>query len=274
MAPCKACSPVGELIGPIDRETLRSQVQHSTPVRNFAVDHFLNEEFAHRIADAYPSYDEALAKGRLFSGVNESGKVQVTDAAQFPEPLAQLNALLASREFCELVGYLLDIPDLLADDQLVGGGMHQTTARGHLDVHVDFNYLAERRWYRRANLLLFFNRGWKPEWGGAFELWDADVRVRHHAHLPLFNRCVLFETNDVSYHGVTAVTCPPGQSRKSFAAFYYTQTPPPGWSGGTHSTVFRRRPDELSKGKLSLQADWAARWLAKTLHREQSRRFA
>jgi Rps23 Pro-64 3,4-dihydroxylase Tpa1-like proline 4-hydroxylase len=271
MARCKLLSPIGELINPLDCDALREQVQQSTPVRNFVVDNFLNEGFAHRIADAYPSYEEALAKGRLFSGVNESGKVQVTDTAHFPEPLAQLNALLSSKGFCDLVGSILDIPDLLADDQLVGGGMHQTTARGYLDVHVDFNYLAERRWYRRANLLLFFNRGWKREWGGEFELWDADVRVRHHAWLPIFNRCVLFETNDVSYHGVTAVTCPRGQSRKSFASFYYTETPPPNWKGGTHSTLFRSRPDEQSKGKFATQADWAARWFSRTFGRAGSR---
>ena len=38
----------------------------------------------------------------------------------------------------------MGIPNLLADDQLVGGGIHETGPRGHLDVHVDFNYIAER----------------------------------------------------------------------------------------------------------------------------------
>jgi 2OG-Fe(II) oxygenase superfamily len=271
MAQCKVVESVGGLVNPIDRESLRCQVRESTPVRNFLIDSFLNEDFANRVADAYPTYDEAVEKGRSFSGANESGKVQVTDASLFPEPLAQLNAVLSSKEMCELISYVLDIPDLLADDQLVGGGMHQTAKCGYLDVHVDFNYLAERRWHRRANLLLFFNRDWQPEWGGEFELWDREVRVRHHAHLPLFNRCVLFETNDVSYHGVTQVKCPPGHSRKSFAAFYYTQAAPPDWNGGMHSTVFRARPNEPAKGKVASQADRATRWLGRALRRETSR---
>ena len=136
--------------------------------------------------------------------------MQVTDSSRFPGPIRQLNHVLASPEFCELISHALGIPSLLADEKLVGGGMHQTAARGHLDVHVDFNYLEDRGWHRRANLLVFLNRGWQPEWGGEFELWDADVKVRHHAHLPIFNRCVLFETNEVSFHGVTAVKCPAG----------------------------------------------------------------
>ena len=239
---------LGEFLNPIDREALREQVRRSTPVPNFLIDNFLRPEFAERVLAAYPPYEEAIAVGRSFSAVNEKGKVQVTDAARFPEPIQQLNHVLASPEFCEVISYALGIPNLLADEKLVGGGMHQTAARGHLDVHVDFNYLEDRGWHRRANLLVFLNRGWQPEWGGEFELWDADVKVRHHAHLPIFNRCVLFETNEVSFHGVTAVTCPPGETRKSFAAYYYTTEAPAHWNGKAHSTIFRPAPTNSSRG--------------------------
>lgn len=121
-------TPIWDLVNPVDPDLLRDQIRRSTPVRNFLLDNFLTESFANRVADAFPSYAKALAKGRSFSGMNECGKVQVTDSAHFPEAIAQLNALLASKEFCELIGYVLELPDLLADDQLVGGGMHQTSA--------------------------------------------------------------------------------------------------------------------------------------------------
>jgi Rps23 Pro-64 3,4-dihydroxylase Tpa1-like proline 4-hydroxylase len=209
-----------ELLNPIDPDALRTQVRDSKPVPNFVIDRFLKDDFAQRVAEAFPPYEQALAVGRSFRAVNEKGKVQVTDSSRFPEPIRQLNELLASRELLEFLSHALDIPQLLADPQLVGGGMHQTAARGHLDVHVDFNFLEEQQWHRRANLLIFFNREWPPDWGGEFELWDEEVKVRHHAHLPIFNRCVVFETNEISFHGVSAVKCPPGQSRKSFAAYY------------------------------------------------------
>lgn len=256
-----------EILNAIDREALRDQVRRSTPVPNFLIDNFLKEEFAHQVADAFPPYEEAAAMGKSFRAVNEKGKVQVTDTARFPEPIQQLNSALASPEFCELISYALEVPNLLADAQLVGGGMHQTAARGHLDVHVDFNYLEDRQWHRRANLLVFFNRDWQTDWGGEFELWDAAVRNRHHAHLPIFNRCVLFETNEVSFHGVTAVTCPPGQTRKSFAAYYYTLEAPAHWNGESHTTIFRARPDERLKGTVAMPAEKAKRWLNRTLRR-------
>ena len=61
---------------------------------------------------------------------------------------------------------------------------------------------------------------------------------------PLINRCVVFETSDISFHGVEPVTCPPDVARKSFAGYYYTEDPPPNWDGKMHSTVFKPRPDE------------------------------
>lgn len=258
---------LGDFLNPIDRDALRNQVRCSTPVPNFLIDNFLRQDFAERVVDAFPPYEQAIAVGRSFRAVNEKGKVQVTDSSCFPEPIRQLNHVLASPEFCELISHALGIPTLLADAQLVGGGMHQTSARGHLDVHVDFNYLEDRGWHRRANLLVFLNRGWKPEWGGEFELWDAAVKVRHHAHLPIFNRCVLFETNEVSFHGVTAVKCPPRQTRKSFAAYYYTTEAPAHWDGQSHSTVFRARPDEFLKGTVAMPAEKAKRWLSQALRR-------
>ncbi len=258
---------LGDFLNPIDRDQLRDQVRRSTPVPNFLIDNFLRPEFAAKVADAFPPYEEAIAVGRSFRAVNEKGKVQVTDSTRFPEPIRQLNHVLASPEFCDLISHALGISSLLADEKLVGGGMHQTAARGHLDVHVDFNYLEDRGWHRRANLLVFLNRGWTPEWGGEFELWDADVKVRHHAHLPIFNRCVLFETNEVSFHGVTAVKCPPGQTRKSFAAYYYTTEAPAQWDGQTHSTIFRARPDEFLKRTVAMPAEKAKRWLSQTLRR-------
>jgi len=260
-----------DLLNPIDQDALRAHVRKSKPVPNFVIDNFLKLDFAQRVAEAFPPYQQALAVGRSFQAVNEKGKVQVTDSAQFPEPIRQLNELLAAPELLGLLSYALDIPELLADSQLVGGGMHQTAARGHLDVHVDFNFLEERQWHRRANLLIFFNREWSAEWGGEFELWDAEVKVRHHAHLPIFNRCVVFETNEISFHGVSAVKCPPGQARKSFAAYYYTAAAPAHWGGQSHSTIFRARPDEFLKGTVAMPAEKAKRWFHGALRRMKQR---
>jgi hypothetical protein len=252
-------------INAIDRESLRSQVRSSKPVKNFCIDNFLEPSFAESVYASYPSYQEVLNVGQKFNAVNERGKVQVTDSSTFAEPVAELNRTLASPEFLELMSDVFDIPKLLPDDALVGGGIHQTGPRGLLDVHVDFNYIADRQLHRRLNILIYFNKDWKPEYGGNIELWDADVKVCHHTFSPIFNRCVVFETNEISYHGVTAVKCPEGMSRKSFAAYYYTKEAPAHWTGQYHSTIFKARPDEFMKGNVMMPLERAKRQLSSAL---------
>ena len=245
------------IINPIDRDALRNQVAQSTPVPNFKIDNFLDEEFANRVLAAFPSFDDALKLGKSFSAVNERNKVQVTDSKLFAEPIAELNRALAAPDFLELLGYVFDIPNLLADENLVGGGIHQTGPRGHLDVHVDFNYIEERQLHRRLNILIYFNKDWQESWGGNIELWEQDVKTGVHSPSPIFNRCVVFMTNDISFHGVSAVKCPPDRTRKSFAAYYYTKEAPAHWNGQSHSTIFKARPTEVIKGNVLMPLEQA-----------------
>jgi hypothetical protein len=245
------------IINPMDRDALRAQVRQSRPFPNFVIDGFLDLDFARQVAAAFCTYDEALKVGRSFEGVNESKKVQVTNSALFAEPIAELNSALAAPEFLETLSFLFDIPSLSADDRLIGGGLHQTGSRGHLEVHADFNYLEKRQLHRRLNILIYFNESWKDEWGGNIELWDKEVRVCHHSFSPILNRCVVFVTSGISYHGVTAVNCPPDRVRKSFAAYYYTAQAPDLWTGEDHSTIFEARPNEIVKGYLLMPLESA-----------------
>ncbi len=248
-------------IRPIDVELLRKSVDAAKPFPFFSIDNFLTAEFAEQVLASFPAFETAKKEGKSFHAVNEKGKVQLTDSATFAPAIKELNDVLGSAEWLEMLSYVMNIPKLLPDEQLIGGGMHQTGPRGHLDVHVDFNYIEERALHRRLNILVYFNKNWKPEWGGNVELWDKDVKVCHHSLMPIFNRCVVFATNEISFHGVTAVKCPEGNSRKSFAAYYYTREAPENWDGKSHSTLFKARPNEVTKKWLSMPLEQAGRTL-------------
>lgn len=253
------------MINPIDRDALRRQVRSAGPFPYCLIDNFLAADFAERVHDAFPSFDEARTMGRTFRTVNERNKVQITDPARFSAPVLELNGLLASPALLDTLSYAFDLPNLLADDRLTGGGIHQTGPRGRLDVHVDFNLLEDRNWFRRLNIILYFNKGWPLEWGGNLELWDREVKACRHSFAPLFNRCVVIETSGISYHGVSAVKCPEDRARRSFAAYYYTRESPPDWDGQTHSTIFRSRPSEPIKGHVLMPLEQAGRGLRKAV---------
>ena len=242
-------------IRPIDRELLRSQVRESQPVKNFMIENFLDEDFAEEVHACFPSFEETKQLGGVsFTNVNEQNKYHLTDSSLFQQPLLNLDEMIRSQYFCDLMSYAFDIPDLMGDAELNGGGIHQTGPGGRLDVHVDFNYIEERHLYRRMNILLYFNKDWRDDWGGNIELWDSEVKNCVHSFPPSFNRCVVFETNEISFHGVTPVKCPASVVRQSFAGYYYTNEPPEWWKGESHSTLFKARPNEKLKGAILMPA--------------------
>lgn len=239
-----------ELINQIDQDALSQKVKNALPFPHFCIDGFLQDEFANEIYQAFPSYQDAQALGRTFSAVNEKKKIQITDADKFPEPILRLHQLLASPEVVAILEKITGIQNLLPDPDLIGGGIHETNSGGHLDVHVDFNYIPEKQWHRRVNMLIYFNKDWKEEYGGYLDIWDKEVKHCYGSFAPIFNRACGFVTSEISFHGVTPVKCPADQMRKSFAVYYYTREAPEGWDGAVHSTVFKPRPDEWLKGNL------------------------
>ena len=249
------------MLRPIDREKLKAEFASARPYPHLKIDNLIDPDKVAEIAAAYPSFETALGQGRTFSTVNERKKIQITDASTFPLPIAELNALLGSAPFLSELSYITGIPELLADEQLVGGGMHMTGPGGRLDVHVDFNYVEDRKLHRRLNLLLYLNPTWDESWGGQLQLWDQDVKHCEATFVPVFNRCVIFETSEISYHGVVPISSQAPFPRKSFATYYYTKSAPTQWNGVSHSTIFKARPDEKLKGALLMPAENAKRKL-------------
>lgn len=251
------------MISALDLDHLTARFRTAVPFPSICIDDFLEESFANEVAEAYPSFEEAKRLGHGFNAVNERGKYQIPDSSLFPKPIQQLHEALSSQDFLSAMGKMSGIEGLVADPHLIGGGIHQTGPRGHLDVHVDFNYITKLRLHRRLNILVFFNREWQPDWGGNLELWDSDVKTCHHSFEPIFNRCCIFQTSEISFHGVTAVKCPPDLARKSFAAYYYTNETDDSFVERAHSTIFKARPDERLKKNILMPMERLKSLLAK-----------
>lgn len=150
----------------------------------------------------------------------------------------------------EVLGFLeklTGISGLIADWQLAGGGVHALREGGFLGVHADFNYQSYLRLDRRINLLLYLNDDWKEEYGGNLELWNNEMSACVERVVPLFNRCVIFNTTDTSYHGnPVPVAAPGGRTRLSLAFYYYSNGRPAGEVSDEHMTIFKYRPGEAS----------------------------
>ena len=122
---------------------------------------------------------------------------------------------------------------LFPDPELFGAGLHCIPSGGFLKMHVDFNQ-HPKGWHRRVNVLIYLNEVWRDEWGGHLQLGLESPKLI----APIGGRCVIFETNDESWHGHPApLMCPPNIQRRSLALYYYTQDPP---SEPAHTTIYKK----------------------------------
>ena len=91
-------------------------------------------------------------------------------------------------------------------------------------MHVDGNYHDATGLNRRMNALLYLNPNWRPDWGGEFGIYDGTGEKCIKKVEPLFNRLVLFDTHDKSWHGLPdPVNFPDNDPRRSIILYYYTK---------------------------------------------------
>lgn len=145
-----------------------------------------------------------------------------------PEPAREIVRFLNSGVFLQSLSRITGIPKLIPDPYYTGGGFNLIETGGYLDVHADGNWHDAMGLHRRLNLLVYLNRNWQEQWGGALNFYDADAEEVIASVTPLGNRLVVFETHDYSFHGHPEPTSSPeGEGRTSIILYYYTSTPRP-----------------------------------------------
>lgn len=213
------------------------EFRKARPYPYIVIDDFLKPEVALSMYEQFPKVDELR---KHYKNLNEK-KSEGSSFDQYHPAFNQVRHELATPEFLTFMEQLTGINDLILPDDHRGSGLHQGTDGSFLDVHVDFSVHPILNLHRRLNLLIFLNKDWKPEYGGALELWDAKVKNLEAEILPGFNKAVIFECNEVSFHGYNKISVPEGETRKSMFVYLYT---PVGPNVKYHDTIFKARPSE------------------------------
>jgi Rps23 Pro-64 3,4-dihydroxylase Tpa1-like proline 4-hydroxylase len=238
----------------------RESFQSARPFKHLCIDGFLRLDVAEQLSSEFPPFRDENARNE-FGEVG--GKAVVTDIASISPSYRDFHAYLFSREFIDTVSRMLGIPDLLMDPSMYGGGTHENLHGQELDVHVDFNYDPATKLHRRVNMLVYLNKEWRDEWGGAIELHSDPWDWEHNKVVaigPAFNRCVVFETNEHSWHGFKRIRLPEDRrhlSRRCISIYLYTLDRPKEEIVPEHGTFYVQRPlpEHLEAGYMLTDTD-------------------
>ena len=190
------------------------------PFPHIVIDNFLPPNILDAVLDKFPKPGDM--DWWSFNNNNEI-KLGSKNEVQIPQVARNVLAELNSGYVLDWLEIVTGVPGLIADTRLIGGGLHQIQRGGKLGVHVDFNIEPRTKMYRKLNLLIYLNKDWQDEWGGQLELWDEPKLNCIKKVAPVFNRCVLFNTNNKSWHGHPhPLNTPEDITRKSLALYYYT----------------------------------------------------
>lgn len=208
----------------------------ATPYPHVTIPEFLENKLAETLLHEFPSAD-----GKCWFAYSNpiEDKLACNDTSRLPPIFRTVFAYLNSPEVVDLIRKIAGIPDLEADPTLHGGGLHLHKRGGKLDLHLDYSLHPLTGMERRINLIVYMCRDWREEYGGALELWSGDEagpRECCKKVLPGFNKAVIFQTSDISYHGLPdPIQCPDGMARMSLATYYVS----PPREGVTHRSKAR-----------------------------------
>lgn len=221
--------------------------QNNYPFPYISLDNFFSEDFIEEVYKEFPDENSELFTWKS-NDVN-SKKLMCQDPELIEKNLPAIDRLikyLNSSDFLNEVSKLTGIQNLIGDEKLAGGGLHQITNGGFLNIHADFNISDQLPdLNRRLNIIIYLNKDWKEEYNGQLELWDTDLTEAKKSVYPKFNRIVIFNTQPdgdiVAYHGhPIPLNSPKGVNRKSIALYYYTREKPKNILSDKHKTIYKQ----------------------------------
>jgi hypothetical protein len=205
----------------IDR--LQNSFLNGLPFRHVIIDNFFLPHVAEEIAAVFPKYDSSIWTAHYNNDIEVKKACSHWD--KFPRQIYNALFSMCSTEFSDFLFRIVN-KHIYADYGLHGGGLHAHTTAGKLNVHRDYSVHPKLNLQRNYNIIVYMTPDWNPEWGGGLELWTHNYQTdkpekKYTTVENKFNRAVLFDTTQHSWHGLPeTLNCPEGLQRQSLAVYY------------------------------------------------------
>lgn len=206
---------------------LQDEFLASKPFNHVIIDDFFLPEVAEQLIAEFPAYNSTVWNAHYNNAIENKKACNHWD--KFPQTTYSVFHYLCGTGFENIVSEITGNQGVQADIGLHGGGWHAHTTSGKLNVHLDYSIHPKLQLERHYNLIVYITPDWNPAWGGGLELWSHDHEKETAKELVAtvenkFNRAVLFDTTQYSWHGLPQdLVCPPGIMRQSLAVYYVTE---------------------------------------------------
>jgi len=208
-----------------DWSALQPEFLANKPFNHIVMDNFFTTEVAEQLVKEFPSYDSPVWNAHYNNPIENKKACNHWD--KFPQTTYAAFHYLCGDDFEHIVSQLTGNTGVQADVGLHGGGWHAHATAGKLNVHLDYSIHPKLQLERHYNLIVYITPDWNKEWGGGLEVWNHDEEgnpsTLHTTIENRFNRAVLFDTTQQSWHGLPKdLKCPEGVLRRSMAVYYVT----------------------------------------------------
>ena len=204
---------------------LAEQFAQAQPYRHCVIDNFWQPDIANELLAEFPAYDGP--EWMTYYNNPAEDKKTCNHWDKFKSLTYRAFSFLNSPTFVNNITYITGNSHVYTDVGLHGGGLHGHHRGGKLNIHLDYNIHPKLKLQRNYNLIVYMTPDWQPSWQGGLELWshnedgspkDCVTTVENR-----FNRAVLFDTTQQSWHGLPEnLTCPDDTFRRSMAVYYLT----------------------------------------------------
>jgi Rps23 Pro-64 3,4-dihydroxylase Tpa1-like proline 4-hydroxylase len=155
------------------------------------------EELLHVNGDVWDRYNNCFEE-----------KYTYRDKNDFPCLINNMFTTFTSTEFINNLNMLTGL-NLINDNDKIFWGIHLFNDGDKLDIHVDAGRHLKTGLVKAITLGVYLSYNWSEKNGGHIEFWEGDKSCINNPQiykckekiLPVFNRCVIFENNDTSWHG-------------------------------------------------------------------------
>lgn len=195
---------------------IRKDFAESGPVKFVVIKNFFTEEWANKIHEDFPTPDATWKK---FDDPIET-RYTLWDFKAIPSVVESVKGV-HSPAFVKYIEEITSYENILIDPNYEhGSGLQAMPRGGKLGIHLDYNINKQSGKQRRCNLLVYMNKDWKEEYGGALQV-GPSVDSLKDIVAPAWNTAIILENSNISYHGVPQqLKCPEGEYRKSIAVYY------------------------------------------------------